>query len=218
MNARIEKQSKEAGFSLMELLIAMGITLGVMTMASTLITQTLQIRTRENNRAEAFADTQQAMPLMTREIANAGFGLQTNGISADSTATRLRVRSNLNAFSNEPTNRAVTDANEDVIYTLARNPDGGGDMLIRTDVNLRVSRVLATKIDELAFTYLDAAGNPTAPQNAVRVRMDVRSRLPQMMPMRSAYGTRADANNFQQRPTVGLASDIVLRNSDLNNY
>jgi len=217
MNARIQRRSSEAGFSLLELLISRGITLGVMAMACALITQSMQGRTRENNKADAIADTQQALTMMAREIGNAGFGLMTNGISADSTQTRIRVRANLNAYTNEPTNRAVTDANEDVIYTLARNPDGGGDMLVRTDVNLRVSRVLATRVDNVFFSYLDAAGLPTAPQNAARIRMDVRSELPQMMPMRSTYGTR-DNNDFQQKPVVGLASDIVLRNSNLINY
>ena len=68
------------GFSLIELVIAMTITLTVMGIATTLIARSLKVRARENRRTDALADAQRGLNLMTREISNAGFRMKTNGI------------------------------------------------------------------------------------------------------------------------------------------
>src|SRR4029079_2060958 len=87
------------GFSLLELLIAMVITMALMTAATTLLANALRVRSRENQKADARADTQRALNIMSREIANAGFNLTGNGIvAADSSSTEIRVRSNLNRY------------------------------------------------------------------------------------------------------------------------
>ena len=87
------------GFSLLELLIAMVITMALMTAASTLLANALRVRSRENQKSDALADTQRALNIMSREIANTGFNLNSNGIvTADSGAHSLRIRSNLNRY------------------------------------------------------------------------------------------------------------------------
>src|SRR6266545_6949155 len=87
----------EAGFSILELLIAMTITLAMMAAASTLLATSLHTRTRENLRSDALASAQRALNIMSREIGNAGYGLTDNGIVlADSTADSIRIRANLN--------------------------------------------------------------------------------------------------------------------------
>src|SRR5262247_2594538 len=88
-----------SGFSLLELIIAMAITMTLMTAATTLLASALRIRSRENQKSDALADTQRALNIMSREIADSGFNLNGNGIVvADSNANRLRIRSNLNRY------------------------------------------------------------------------------------------------------------------------
>src|ERR1051325_1548566 len=95
-NSKISR-NVESGFSLIELLIAMTITLAVMVAASTLLASSLRTRTRENLRSQALAAAQRSLSMMSREIGNAGYGLTDNGvIAADSSATSIRVRANLN--------------------------------------------------------------------------------------------------------------------------
>ncbi|HEY0724633.1 MAG TPA: prepilin-type N-terminal cleavage/methylation domain-containing protein, partial [Pyrinomonadaceae bacterium] len=88
-----------SGFSLVELLIAMAITMALMTAASTLLANALRVRARENQKSDALADVQRALNIMSREIANSGFNLSNNGIVvADSSRNKLRIRANLNRF------------------------------------------------------------------------------------------------------------------------
>src|SRR5205085_11812257 len=99
MQKHIRQDGAEAGFSLVELMIAMAVTLVVTAMASSLIGGAFQTRTRENQRSEALADAQRALYVMSREVANSGFGLSNNGMGgADSTSNSIGVRANLTAF------------------------------------------------------------------------------------------------------------------------
>jgi hypothetical protein len=97
------KKTTSGGFSLLELLIAMVITMALMTAASTLLANALRVRSRENQKSDALADTQRALNIMSREIANAGFNMTGNGIvAADSGLNEIRVRSNLNRYDYDP--------------------------------------------------------------------------------------------------------------------
>src|SRR5947208_14578524 len=99
-----KSHSGSSGFSLIELVLAMGITILLTGLASMLLAGSFSSRARENQRTEALADTQRGLNLMTREIANAGYGLTDNGIVAvDSGLNSIRVRANLNAASKETT-------------------------------------------------------------------------------------------------------------------
>ena len=60
--------SNKSGFSLLELLIAMVITMALMTAASTLLANALRVRSRENQKSDALADTQRALNVMSREL------------------------------------------------------------------------------------------------------------------------------------------------------
>src|SRR4030095_13463667 len=120
----LNKRATSGGFSLLELLIAMVITMALMTAASTLLANALRVRSRENQKSDALADTQRALNIMSREIANAGFNLSGNGIVAlDSGSTQLRIRSNLNRFEYDPPvtdtmRESATDPGEDITYFL----------------------------------------------------------------------------------------------------
>src|SRR5258706_13515637 len=96
MNKSTMKSSSQSGFSLMELVVGMTIPLIIVTIASTLLASSFAIRGRENQRPAAIADAQRALNTMSREGANAGYGLSTNRIVAGASGlSQLRVRSNL---------------------------------------------------------------------------------------------------------------------------
>src|SRR6186997_129533 len=99
----------ERGFSLIELLIAMSITLTVMGLATGFLASSFNVRARENQTTDALADAQRALNIMTREIANTGFGMANNGIvAADSNDTAIRVRANLNAFDGQTSSNSIS--------------------------------------------------------------------------------------------------------------
>ena len=112
-------QREDAGFSLIELLLAMTITITILGLTSGFLAGSFNVRARENQKTDALADAQRALNIMTREIANTGFGLANNGIvAADSNESAIRVRANLNAFDSQTTSNSISDRNEDVKYSL----------------------------------------------------------------------------------------------------
>src|ERR1700687_1091945 len=115
-------KTSASGFSLLELIIAMTLTLAVMAIASTLLARSLNVRTREDSRTDAIADVQRALNIMSREIAVGGYGFDqlSNGLVAgDTDASSLRVRSKLNRYTNEATKYTIADPGEDVKFLLA---------------------------------------------------------------------------------------------------
>ena len=109
MNSRSPKNKREAGFSLFELVIAMGVTLAIMAVASTLLAGAFKQRASNLDTIDALADAQRALNIMSREIADTGFNLTDNGIvDADSVTdangnSTIRIRANLNKFDMSPT-------------------------------------------------------------------------------------------------------------------
>ena len=71
----MRRSNNQAGFSLLEVLIAMGITITIMGLATTLLAASFRVRSREDRKSDAVADVQRALNIMTREIANAGLKL-----------------------------------------------------------------------------------------------------------------------------------------------
>src|SRR5262245_28757568 len=114
------KSKEQSGFSLLELLIAMALTITLMTAATSLLASALRIRSRENQKSDALADTQRALNIMSREIASAGFNLNGNGIvSAESGLNAIRIRSNQNKYDfsvgiTDAMRNNVGEANEDI--------------------------------------------------------------------------------------------------------
>lgn len=221
MNTPYSGKHNEAGFSLVELLIAMTIIIIGMGVASNLLAQSFGIRTREDTRSDAIADAQRALNIMSRELANAGFGMTDNGlVPADSDATSIRIRANLNAYLGQVTSNTVTDRDEDIKYIMYVDDAAQRRYLVRYDVNLPApmnQTVLANRIDNLTITYFDAAGNqlnvaatPALAANAARLGLAVRVALP-------AVGARG-ASNYQPPSQVQLTSSVVLRNARLLTY
>jgi len=219
-------RNPEAGFSLIELVIAMAITLAVLGLAGNLLAGSFNVRARENQKTDALADAQRALNIMTREIANTGFGLANNGlVEADSTATAIRVRSNLNAFDGQTTSNSINDRNEDVKYSLYSA--GSDSYIVRLDIGTQnQTTVLANRVDTLNIRYFPAKISYTA----TSTNCDITTTSPEVtqksdtkyvvisvcveLPARGALGSPG----YQPVSRVQLVSDVYLRNADVGNY
>lgn len=219
MQINCPTQHRSAGFSLIELMIAMTVTLVVMTIASSLLAQSLNIRSRENERIEALADAQRALNMMTRDIANAGCGLTSNGIvAADSDNLQIRVRSNLDYFpdSTSTSDSDTSDPDEDVVYAIITNTTGGAPQLLitRQDINsANAVTQIANRVDGLQFNYYDSTGALLAAGqagSASKVKMTITITL-------GSVGTRGQAG-YQPGSQTQLTSEVALRNKDLTNF
>ncbi len=216
------------GFSLLELLIAMAITMALMAAASTLLANALRVRSRENQKSDALADAQRALNIMTREIANTGFNMTGNGIVAgDSGADSIRIRSNLNRYdplASAASRDSIIDENEDIKYFI--NEADETRYLARYDPNGNGKTVLANRIDRMTIHYFDqkvsyttpsggddidnVSATPVSPANAKYIVIAIAVTL-------DAVG-QPGSPGYQPPYSVLLCSDVTLRNTDLWNY
>lgn len=226
----LKKKNTEAGFSLLELVVALVITLALMTAASTLLANALRMRTRENQKSDALADTQRAINIMSREIANTGFNLTSNGIvAADSGLNSIRIRANLNKYDYDPSVTAdsranIQDAGEDITYFI--NEAENTMYLARHDRFGTGSTVLANRIDSLNIHYFDQKVSYTAPQAGSDISG---ASATEVLPQNAKYiviavsvtldevGTPGSAG-YQPPYSVLLCSDVTLRNTGLWGY
>jgi type II secretory pathway pseudopilin PulG len=213
---------KIAGFSIIELMIAMTVMLLSLGIVSSLISWTFSVKARESRTADALSTAQAAISVISREISNSGFGLYNeendeanNGIVLnDSNDHMIRVRSN---FENEggtrtsqgPTTLEINRPGEDVTYFF--DPDTKS--IVRYDrhgagVNVGVTSVVVNKISNVTFEYYDYAGStslatgpstaPTVDTGRVKIIVEV-----ELDPV--------EGQPDNQRVT--LASEVTLRNN-----
>jgi prepilin-type N-terminal cleavage/methylation domain-containing protein len=224
MQEQSRKRLQQAGFSLFELIIAMGIILGVLSLTSTLLVTAFNTRAREEQRSDALADAQRAMNIMSREIANTGFGLTDNGIvAADSALDSIRVRANLNAFDGQATSLLINDRNEDVKYSLYTT--GDVSYIVRLDIGTQnQTTVLANRVDSMKIRYYSskidytmANCDITTGSSEVVQKSDTKYIVLSVcveLPARGSPGTAG----YQAPSRVQLVSDVDLRNADIYNY
>jgi prepilin-type N-terminal cleavage/methylation domain-containing protein len=237
----------QAGFSLVELMIAMAVTLVLMTLASKTLMGCFNIRSRQDTRTATLADVQRAINIISREVSSAGYGLSTNGVvgcsgaaasTCDSDDFSIRVRSNLNRFDSNPADTDTSDDNEDVKFFL--NDSANTRYLVRYNANGTGTKatVLANRIDALQFFYYDervtyttATYNPAAPTAALitSVKNAAGGAEAEVAPNLAKYVVVVVVVSLEAVGTPGtegyqppvqemLASDIALRNNDLTNY
>lgn len=224
------KKTTSGGFSLLELLIAMVITMALMTAASTLLANALRVRSRENQKSDALADTQRALNIMSREIANSGFNMTGNGIvAADSGLNEIRVRSNLNRYDydlavTDASRNTIQDAGEDITYFI--NAADNTMYLARHDRFGTGSTVLANRIDGMNIHYFDQKVTYVAPPggsditgvSAAEVNpADAKYIVIAISVTLDAVGT-PNTPGYQPPYSVLLCSDVTLRNTGLWGY
>jgi len=240
-------KKNQAGFSLMELLVALTTTLVVMSIAVTMLARTLNIRTRENEHVDELGDVQRALNIMSREIANSGFNLTNpdNGIvAADSNAQRIRIRANLNKFDTsvlfsveakrgigDPAALPDEDKGEDVTYFV--NTADNTNYLARWDeLAITQGTVLANRVNSIGFYYFDQKVTYTQDRDNCQITSPLNDAGVAQAPVTPdnakfvvivvcidtpQVGTQGSPG-FQPGFKTLLISDVALRNSRLNKY
>jgi prepilin-type N-terminal cleavage/methylation domain-containing protein len=228
---KITKANKNAGFSLIELLIAMTLMLVLLALVSTLFSRSISVRARESRRTDALTSAQAALNVMSREIANSGFGLYLdsatkkplNGIViADSGSNKIHFRSNIENIKTAlplPAND-ISKPGEDITYFF----DSVTDSIVRYDkyatkdpitglYNPQTS-VIINRISSVNFDYFNYSGSVSTPSvtatptsDTGRVRITVTVKL-------------EDVQGQPSNQVVTFTSDVTLRNSSymLNQY
>lgn len=201
------KDTKEQGFSLIELMIAMGITLALMGVATSLFAGALGTRSRESRKTDAITSARAALNAISREISNSGYGLTENGIVlADSGAQKIHFRANL--FNDDYETDSV---GEDVTYFF----DSATQSIVRYDPHTTPkTSVIVNRISNVTFKYFNytaASSTPTETTtptaNTGRVQITVTVKLEPVIGQPS-------------NQTITFTSDVTLRNSTymLNQY
>lgn len=215
----VRSKPGQAGFSLLELMIAMTITLILMSIITMLFSRAMGVRARESRKTDALTSSQAALNVMSREIANSGFGLYSdpvtrvpnNGIVlADSNSSRIRIRANLNNSRDYsgPASTGTSNPGDDVMYFL----DPTTASIVRYDQNAvapdPTASVVVNRISNVTFQYVNytygssattTTSTPTANTGRVIITIVV-----QLEPVQG-----------QPNPgTVTFTSDVTLRNAN----
>ncbi len=195
-----------AGFSLIELMMSLVLTLIILGVAVAAFSGALSSRERETSKTDALNSAQAAINIMSREIGNAGYGLNTNGLGwldingvfqTDSTNKRLHFRANT-----DNSNLSTTGPGEDVTFYY----DAASQSVVRYDKNLNVTSGIINRVSDVDFLYYNyttgaATTTTTTPaQNTGKVNITLTVNLA----------------NVQGQPTgqtVKFSSDVTLRNS-----
>ena len=234
------RSKNQAGFSMIELLVAMTITITVMGLASSILAGAFKIRSREDRKSDGVADVQRALNIMTREISNSGLKLpsgldevSTNGVVAgDSDNESIRIVSNLNGMPDSANgyfeDADVDDTDEDVKFLMY--VDAGQRYIVRYEKNgTNETTVLANRVDSLVFRYydekvtydttvVDGVCDITNVTNAAgTAESEVNPGSAKFIVIAvnvtlPAVGTFG-VEGYQPPSQVQLASDVVLRNS-----
>jgi prepilin-type N-terminal cleavage/methylation domain-containing protein len=195
------KHDSSQGFSLLELLIAMVITLVLMGVATTLFSAAIGIRSRQSSRTDALTSAQAALNVMSREISNSGYGLTNNGlVPADSNQQRLHFRSNV-----INTDATTSGVGEEITYFY----DSNTQSILRFDPNdSPQTSIIVNRISNIKMVYFDYSGSDSTPiERTSPTSATGRVRITVTVILENVQGQTGNQ-------TVSFTSDVTLRNSD----
>ena len=177
-------ESREQGFTLVELLIAMAIALVVIgSISSAFISQRKTFAAQEQV-AEMIQSARAAMDIISRELKMGGYDPTGAGlVGVPYSASQLQVVADLNGDGETDGTVSNDDTNEEITYTydganlqIDRNTGGG-------------AQPLAENIQSFTFEYYDAGGAVTTTSADVRqIEITVIARTGQPDPNYSANG------------------------------
>lgn len=212
--ARIKGQK---GFSLIELMVAMAIMLTLLAIVSTMLTRSMSVRARESRRTDALTSAQAALNVLSREIANAGYGIYDSSVTRiannglvydDSGANQLHFRANLTNTGpqDDPIALQTTDPGEDVTYFF----DAATESIVRYDPNdTPQTSVVVNGISNVTFEYFDYVASSSTPIGPLSVPTPDtgRVRINVTVQMDPVVG-QPDGD------VVSFTSEVTLRNSN----
>ena len=185
----------QKGFSLVELIIATTVMLILLSVVSTLIARAFSVRQRESRRSDALVSVQAALNVISRDVANTGFGLYSDSLTrvpnngivlADSNLNRIHMRSNMwnqgdkdDCDNSIPDTACMTDQpGEDVTYYL----DPASQSIVRYDPNdTPTTSVVVNRVSSLKFWYYhydpstgaeSDSATPTATTSRVKITVE----------------------------------------------
>jgi prepilin-type N-terminal cleavage/methylation domain-containing protein len=192
----------ERGYSIVELLISLVISLIILSGATALYTGALQTRERESGRVDALTAAQAALSVMSREIGNAGYGLDDNNglVLADCNGKQIRVRANV-----QNTDSVTSGAGEDIMYFY----DSASKSVVRYDRRANggagLTSGIINRVSDVDFEYhnynddgTSVIGSPAT--NTAKVTIKLKVLLPDVVGQPSG--------KVEQ-----VTSDVTLRNA-----
>ncbi|MDI1243098.1 MAG: prepilin-type N-terminal cleavage/methylation domain-containing protein [bacterium] len=203
----------EAGFSLIELLLCLILTLILLGAAVMAFSNALAGRSYQAARTDAIVSAEAAINIMSREIGNSGYGLLTNGlVVGDSTSSRIHMRSNVsnNDF-------ATDDQNEDVTFYCNVCSASGGSVVRYDAYNGGSTSGIINSVSNVQFQYWDyneITHSVTGPFNVPTLSTG-RVTITLTVVLSNVHGAPAGSTS-----NVAVRSDVTLRNSPymLNRY
>ena len=193
--------SDSSGFSLIELVISLVLTVIVLGGAVAVYTTALGTRERESGRVDAINSAQAALSVMSREIGNAGYGLTNdNGlVVGDCNGKQIRIRANVNNSDN-----STSSSGEDIMYLY----DSASQSVVRFDRYDGTSGEttgIINRVSDVDFEYhnfnddgTSSIGSPSA--NTAKVTIKLKVLLP-------------DVPNEPPGRIEQVTSDVTLRNA-----
>lgn len=208
--------------------ITMTIVLGLLGVTTTLFGSALGTRARESRKADALVSARAAISAISREIANAGYGMKfvdtsdpknnkssSNGIIVgDSNANRIRFRANISN-----SNGNTCEPGEDVTYffdsatsSIVRYERFSGVLDPLADScdpanNPPSTSVVVNRISNITFTYFNyIKGNSQPTQTTVPTQDTGRVRINVTVQLEEVQGQ-------PKNQTITFTSDVTLRNS-----
>lgn len=187
-----QPSTRQSGFSLLELIIAMTIMLILLSVVGTLVSRSMSVRARETQKADALVSVQAALNVISREISNSGFGLYSDSLTrvasngivlADSNANRMHIRTNMQNVGDRTlcgTACATDQAGEDITYFL----DAGTQSIVRYDPHpTPETSVVVNRVSNLTFRYFNynastgavtESATPTATTSRIRITVEAK--------------------------------------------
>lgn len=207
----------QQGFSLLELMISMAIMLMLLAIVSTLLSSSMAVRSRESRRTDALTSAQAALNILSREIANSGYGIFDSSVTriannglvyADSNANQIHFRANLTNTGpqDDPVALQTSDPGEDVTYFF----DAATESIVRYDPNdTPQTSVIVNGISNVTFQYFDYVASSSTPIGPLNVPTPDTGRIRINVTVIMDPVVGAVVND-----RVSFTSEVTLRNSN----
>lgn len=187
------------GFSLVELIVSMVLTLVILGIAVATFSSSLGMRERSSSKTDAITSAQAALNILSREIGNSGYGLTNNGIVvADSGEKRLHFRTNTNN-----SDLTTSAPGEDVTFYY----DDASLSVVRYDPNASITTSgVINRVGDVDFVYFDYALDGTVTSGITPSANTGRVRIILKVILANVVGQPVNQ-------LVTVQSDVTLRNS-----